>query len=232
VPQRGQLSLYVHTVLHYLVFLMLYFVVFFVVDATVLCVSFIRYLHKPSRIWPPDAVEHFMKVLNIRDSDLIQRWIGLKLVEARTEEINQLVYYPFILLSLVLLSRSPVIDVWQMPTSGVVLTVCGVIVAMLCARFLRWSAEKARRVMLDELDEALVRGNASTRPASSLRLAAAPSLTATPRQIELLREQTASLRRGAFAPYSQQPLLKALLLPFATLGGTTLLEYLQLANNM
>jgi hypothetical protein len=50
------------------------------------------------------------------------------------------------------------------------------------------------------------------------------------KQLEFLRGKITRLRRGAFAPYSQQPVLKALLLPFATFGGTTLLEYLSLAN--
>ncbi|MFZ2650473.1 MAG: hypothetical protein WA210_10255 [Burkholderiaceae bacterium] len=31
-------------------------------------------------------------------------------------------------------------------------------------------------------------------------------------------------------PFSQQPLLKAALLPLATMGGTTLLDYMTLAN--
>lgn len=38
------------------------------------------------------------------------------------------------------------------------------------------------------------------------------------------------LHEGAFAPFWQQPLLKAVLLPFATLGGTSLLDYLALVN--
>jgi hypothetical protein len=233
VPQRGLLSLYVHKVLHYLMFPMLYFVVFFVVDATALCVSFVRYLREKASLWPEEAVRHFANELRIRDENLVTRWIGLRLVEERTAEINQLVYYPFILLSLVLLSRSPVFDVWQMPTSGKVLAVCGAVVAMLCAAALRWSAEKARRVALEELDTALLRANAppdEESPAGLWLPRRAPVEAATPRQIELLREQAAALRQGAFAPYSQQPVLKALMLPFATLGGTSLLEYLQLAN--
>jgi len=34
------------------------------------------------------------------------------------------------------------------------------------------------------------------------------------------------LRDGAFSPFSQQPLVRAMLLPLGSFGGTALLEYL------
>lgn len=49
-------------------------------------------------------------------------------------------------------------------------------------------------------------------------------------QLDLLRRRIEGLSEGAFAPFSQQPILRAVLLPFATLGGATLLDYLALAN--
>jgi hypothetical protein len=49
-------------------------------------------------------------------------------------------------------------------------------------------------------------------------------------QLKLLESQIQQLREGAFAPFWQQPLLKALLLPFAALGSTTLLDYMALIN--
>ena len=49
-------------------------------------------------------------------------------------------------------------------------------------------------------------------------------------QLELLRQRIQNLREGAFAPYSQQPLLKAVLLPLMTIGGSSLFDYLALAN--
>ena len=50
------------------------------------------------------------------------------------------------------------------------------------------------------------------------------------KQLELLQSRIEHLREGAFAPFWQQPLLKAVLLPFATLGSTTLLDYMALVN--
>ena len=45
-------------------------------------------------------------------------------------------------------------------------------------------------------------------------------------QLELLLRRVEELREGAFSPYSQQPVVRAMLLPLGSLGGTALLEYL------
>ena len=45
-------------------------------------------------------------------------------------------------------------------------------------------------------------------------------------QLEMLLRQIDDLRDGAFSPFSQQPLVRAMLLPLGTFGGTALLQYL------
>jgi hypothetical protein len=47
-------------------------------------------------------------------------------------------------------------------------------------------------------------------------------------QLELLSRRVEELRDGAFTPFSQQPLVRAMLLPLGSFGGTALLEYLLL----
>jgi hypothetical protein len=42
--------------------------------------------------------------------------------------------------------------------------------------------------------------------------------------------QIGAFKSGAFAPYSQQPFLRALLLPLGSYGGSALLEYLTMAS--
>lgn len=229
VPQRGELALQVHERLHQLVMLMLYLVVAFSADATLLCVKFMRHLRGPTCVWPRDTVHHFEKELAFVDDGLVKRWIDLQFVAARTLEVNRLVYYPFILLSLILLSRSPAFDDWQMPMAGKVLAVLGAVAACLCAAALRGAAERARTEALKQIDEALLRANGRDGCAQE-RATKASRCRPTPRQIELLRDYAANLSTGAFAKWSQQPILKALLLPFATVGGSTLLDYLSLAN--
>ncbi len=47
-------------------------------------------------------------------------------------------------------------------------------------------------------------------------------------QLELLSRRVDELNEGALTPFSQQPLLRAMLLPLGSFGGTALAEYLLL----
>jgi hypothetical protein len=47
-------------------------------------------------------------------------------------------------------------------------------------------------------------------------------------QLELLSRRVDELNEGALTPFSQQPLLRAMLLPLGSFGGTALLEHLLL----
>lgn len=48
--------------------------------------------------------------------------------------------------------------------------------------------------------------------------------------LRALRERVERLHEGAFASFTQQPLLKAALLPFLTFGGSSLFDYLAMLN--
>ncbi|CAN7456081.1 hypothetical protein LJR290_002970 [Variovorax sp. LjRoot290] len=220
VPYRGDLSLAVHDGLRIPSLVAMYFLVFFVVDATAFCVGFVRGLREQAANWPEATLDLFEAQTGIPRAHL-DNWVDLQFIALRTRSVTHLIYYPFIVISLLLLSRSAVFDRWTMPVSTIVLSVGGAVVALGCALALRLAAEASRRHALDLVKDALMRANA--------KAPAAPG-EATPKQLELLQSRIESLRMGAFAPFWQQPLVKAVLLPFATLGGSTLLDYLALAN--
>ncbi|HSI56275.1 MAG TPA: hypothetical protein VLA16_01880 [Ideonella sp.] len=218
-PLRGPLSESVHSVLALSAVVVMNFLVFAVADATRLSVRFARRLRGQRANWPPRTMYHFAQRLGRLPRRLLDHWIDLQFVARRTRCVTGLIYYPFIVLSLLLLSRSRTFDDWHMPTAVLLMALFSVGIVLACAVALRRVAENSRRRALADVRDTLLRAHAHGAPAQP------PTA-----QLELLRRQIEELREGAFAPFSQQPLLKALLLPFATLGGTTLLDYLALAN--
>ena len=219
-PVRGDISTHAHLLLAVAAVIVMNFLVFYVADATLICVRFARDLRRMRNNWPARTIKYFEARLGHLPPELMDHWIDLRFVAQRTRCVAGLIYYPFIVLSLLLLSRNPVFDNWRTPTAALVLAGLSGAVVLGCVVALRRVAETSRAHALADIDDALLRANAD-RPAG------AP--TATP-QLELLRRHIEQLHEGAFAPWSQQPLLKALLLPFATFGGTALLDYLALAN--
>jgi hypothetical protein len=190
--------------------------VFFVVDATLLSVLFVRGLRLHQANWPERTLQQFRARTGV-PAVYLDDWIDLQFIARRTRCVGALVYYPFIVLSLMLLARSPFFDDWYTPPSVTVLATLSFAIVLGCAWALRHSAESSRRLALDHLSDAILRA----KGADSGPLVG---------QLEALQARIEQLRDGAFAPYSQQPLLKALLLPFLTIGGSSLFDYLALAS--
>ena len=216
-PQRGDLTVALQAASSRPVGLAVLFLLLFVADATVLCVFFVHGLRLHSANWPEKTLTVFVERTGV-PAAYLGDWIDLEFVARRTRCVGRLIYYPFIVLSLMLLARSSFFDDWYTPPSAWVLATLNFAIVLGCAFALRNAAETSRRQALDSLQDAILK----TKGAKD-----AGSLVG---QLELLRQRIQNLREGAFAPYSQQPLLKAVLLPLMTIGGSSLFDYLALAN--
>jgi hypothetical protein len=217
-PLRGLITVQVHHGLALWAVTLMCFLVFYVADATLFCVRYLRELRHHASTWPQRTIRHFESRIGHLPAELMDHWIDLQFVAHRTACVCGLIYYPFIVLSLLLLSRSPYFDDWRMPTAVSLMAGVCVLLVMGCVVALRLSAEKSRRKALDDVRNLLMRANQRD----------AVGVPATG-QLDLLRRQIEELHIGAFAPFSQQPMLKAVLLPFATLGGTNLVDFLAMA---
>lgn len=219
IPVRGALSAQVHFWLALTAVVTMTFLVFGVVDATWFCVRFVQQLRLHGANWPQRTLNHFRAQMGPLPPRLLDHWIDLQFAARRTRVVTRLIYYPFIVLSLLLVARHRAFDDWKLPWLLIGMGLLSLAIVLACAVALRRSVEQSRQAALREVDHALLRVAAPQ--------AAEP--VATP-QLQWLRREIDALREGAFAPFSQQPLLKAVLLPFATLGGTAVLDYLALAN--
>src|SRR6185369_1687092 len=201
IPRRGPLSYHVDVALQLLSLLVLYFVIFFVADAALLCVSYLHNLRERTTMWPEHTLLRFERAQGFCGRRLIDHVVDIEFLVMRTTAVNRLVYAPFILLSMVLVSRSATFDDWSMPLNTKVLATLGTLIALGCAIALRTGAERSRRDALRHIDEELRRrcGDADAQ-ASTRDPGADPTLRPpTVRQLELLRAQIANLSKGALA---------------------------------
>jgi hypothetical protein len=200
-PARGNVSFWAYNTVTILLFFATLFLIFFVADTTLLCWRMVKALRAETTIWPAYA-----------DLD---DWIDLVFVSKRTKCINTLIYYPFVILALLVASRSPLFANYAPSVPDLIATGLGVLVVIGCAVGLHWSAETSRAQARRRLNEKIV---AARKSADGGRAA----------QLEMLLRRVEELRDGAFSPFSQQPLVRAMLLPLGSLGGTALLGYLLL----
>jgi hypothetical protein len=129
---------------------------------------------------------------------LIQDWIDLEFVAKRTNCIGSMIYFPFVLIALLIVSRSTVFANYAPSLTILVWQGISLSIVFSCAVVLWWVARATRDGAKQNLTDGLIRAkDAESNP----RLA---------EQLETLLIRIAELNEGAFSPLSQQPLVRAL----------------------
>jgi len=178
---------------------------------------------EPTR-WPEHIAKEASKWLGIElrqegpqekvKERCVSHWLDIKVIEMWTEVVSPIIYYPFAVLCLLILARSPLFDNWGTPYPLMIVFGLSGLYAAACAFKLRHVAERARSRALDRFTYLLVnaKGEGGSAPLAA--------------QIDIMVKDIQSLRRGAFAPFTEQPVVRALLLPISSAGGMTVFHYL------
>ena len=213
-------------------------ITFYVADATILNRRLIHYLARGVTEWPPETYhltrrrKHWEPNpayapqpatattpaggLAPRPSNLLLcDYLDIELIAKRTATVSGLIYYPFVIISLMLLSRINLFDNWGWPAGLLMVMGGNACYAAWSAFRLRNTAEDARTAALERLGNLLI--------AYTVAGAGTEGDVATIREtMEAIRKE----RRGAFAPISQHPIFGAILLPSGGLGLWALTQYL------
>jgi antibiotic biosynthesis monooxygenase (ABM) superfamily enzyme len=191
------------------------FLTFFVIDAILLHESFLLQLGKRETCWPDATFRRFEYSITssrpLNESDLADYW-DILLISKRTEAVGRLIYYPFVILSLLIVARLRCFDNWTW--SPVVIVVLSMHFSL--ALYAAWRLPKVARVYRDKVLERLKR-----RGRQALMLA-----QRTPEAIDTIIEEVQSTHQGAFSYLWEQPAIRALLLPSSGIGLATLLQFL------
>jgi hypothetical protein len=220
---------------------MLLFLMVVVADVTVLTWRFIVLLKSGRTIYPDETVQAFAAELGTdlkpeaaqriaaRAVDrgagsgrntLLDDWIDARLLGDHTAVVGPLIFFPFILLALMIIARSHLFDNWQLDTNLLIMFAGFVVWSLAMAALLNYGAELARRRAVERMEADLLWLNGAGA-------AYKPLAEQYPGLIKQVRE----LRQGAFAPFFQQPLVQAMLVPLGGAGGVQLLDYLLLARS-
>jgi hypothetical protein len=218
-PTRGLKSFWLYTGVSGLLNFTALFLTLFVADATVLCWRVIKALlvetDKKPIVWPQETLKKFGGRVGLPEVDL-EHWIDLVFISKRTKCIATLIYFPFIIVALVIISRSGLFANYAPSLPEMLIMALGLLVVAGSAFALRQAAEASRAKAHRRLNDQIMLAKQSE--GGEKRVA----------QLELLSHRVEELNEGALTPFSQQPLLRAMLLPLGSFGGTALLEYLLL----
>ena len=226
VPARGDFARNWDVVFLGLAILGSVSVTFYVADVTLLCRRFIHYLMKDVTTWPAGALTNLRGRWSrsegaivpaegkIPPNDLLREYLDIDFIARATDFVGGLIYYPFILISLLIISRSGVFDHWTWPVALLIIVGFNAGYAAFSVIYLRRTAERARQRSLKRLHDMLISYTAMGEGDG--------------KEAKTIREATTLIQnedRGAFAAISQQPLAAALLLPSGSAGIWALLQF-------
>jgi hypothetical protein len=213
-PVRGELLWRVNIILVCAAVLAFSVLAFMTIDAALNCRRFIVEISERASEYSAATRRHFSRQLGGIDLQYLDEWIDLQLIAELTERVGRLVYYPTIILLLLMIARNSVWDAWTWPAYLIVIFALNFGLALASVIILQRAARDAKRKAEESLDRKVKRLRAQTAPSHDDNNA---------KQAEQLLADMRLLRRGAFVPFWENPVVGAI---FLSSGGTTALQLL------
>lgn len=223
VPARGLTSFIVDRVLLIICIISTIMLLFYVVDAIRLNRDLIKLFNQGISLWPEPARVRSKRNCLLNEEELAE-YLDIRLIAARTEVVCPLVNYPFLILVLMIVARNSYFDNWDWPWSLIFILALNLGWAIYISLQLFRAARKARSTAVDRLSEHRLSALhcVSTVTTPEERRVAKAKLKMIEETIAEIRE----LNRGAFAPLSDQPFLRAILFASGSIGLGSLVQFL------
>jgi hypothetical protein len=202
VPARGELAFNFDTAALLLGVFGLLILSFYVVDAIQLNSNFIRMFAREVTRWGRGVVERSHRSPPLSEEEL-SAYNEIFFVAQRTEVVARLIWYPLIVLTLMVVARCSIFANWTWPLSLVLIYALNATWALGSAILLRRAAEQLREAALSNLQLLRVISHAVEEKRKMFD--------------ELIAEIRA-LKKGAFAPLTEQHFIRAILVPSGGLG--------------
>jgi hypothetical protein len=180
---------------------------FSVIDVTRLCARLIDHIARGTVNWPPEFLEKTVgKDTRVHRS--AEEYLNIRLIAFRTGYVVNLMYYPCFVLVLLLVARNRVFDAWNWNIPLAMTFFLSAAGGLYGAFVLRSYAERARRKAMEEMKSELLLHHSAGEEIRS--------------HIERLISLVEEMKRGAFLPLLEHPLLHVILIPFSGLGAIEL----------
>lgn len=210
-PLRGDVAFWADKAVLATSVILFVVLVFHVIDTVLLDERLIRRLSGARSEWPDSECLAWAETDRTRE--FMQDLMDVRFIAQRTEVTGRFVLGPFIVVFVMIISRLSIFDRWDWPPALIAIIGINSAYAIFAALVLRRTAEGARRGALRRLKDDRLKCRAANDKAC------VDFLNNIIKEIDELKE-------GAFAPISQQPALRAILVPLGGLGTAAALELL------
>ncbi|MGH0035652.1 MAG: hypothetical protein ACQGVK_11560 [Myxococcota bacterium] len=190
--------------------LLMIFLLFLVVDAIRLCIGWIDKLMDEDLSWQETTVNGVARTLDLPPRQAAC-WVRVNLIGERTAEVGRLVYYPLIVILLMLLARSTYFDGFAFPLALALVVGLNFTIVLVAAAVLNAAARDARDTCIKRMREVSAATQGARGPVPNV---------AKRETLDGVIEKLEQIDVGAFRRISNQPLVRAAVLLATGLGVT------------
>ncbi len=201
-PARAHMAFQIDMLFFYLAGIGLLLLSFYVVDAIQLNSNFIRMFGREVTKWGDKFVDRSHRHPPLSEEEL-SAYHEIFFVAQRTQAVAPLIWYPLLVLTLLVVARSSIFDDWTWPVNLLLIYAITAAWALGSAFLLRRAAEQLRETALNDLRRFRLFGR---------------EVEAKRQMFDELIAEIRDLKTGAFAPLSDQHFIRAVLFPGAALG--------------
>lgn len=226
-PISGEISANAHFLVLWAVLIPYVFLIFFVVDVTRLYARFVELLSKCRVDWPSNVVSEYCSEYGL-DKDITVEKLKLDLIVQRSKSVDILIFLPFVILTLIIVSRSSYFDRWHTTIPLAVVMLLGACIALSNAIRLRRTAKRAQSVALERLDKKHKMQCYEESKPVILRKGVKADVCKN-NMAERIKETINDINTidvGPFLPLTKHPIVTAIAMPFGGIGGLYLFDYL------
>jgi hypothetical protein len=231
-PYRGPISGTVDIIVFSACFGSAILLMALVLDAAQLCKEFVERLGDGRTLWPSEVLWRNSSELGMEEEDL-DGWLDVRFVAEYTARVGQTVYYPFLVVLLLVAAQSHFVDNWTCSLPLVVVIGIIVLYSIYSALLLRKSAEKVRKDAIETLGKRISLCSGQTFKWEAMIRKSPKDYERTPRdgnyakKLTGLHKEIMEEKRGAFAPFLMDPAIGAVIFSAVGTGLTLLIQYYQ-----
>jgi hypothetical protein len=152
----------------------------------------------PSAVWPADTLRRFGWREGC-EHRYFDDFLDVQLIADVTDGLQRLVYSPFLVFFLLVLSRTPLFDGWHVPVALYLIFCVAALLMLVAALWVRRAAEEARRRALERMGLYL------------LEIQGRGDLKSMEQQMQSMIAMVRGTRRGAYVSLLEQPIVRALI---------------------
>lgn len=213
-PARGELAYIADKASSFFFLYLLFVLIFYILDSILVCTTFVQSFMSEKLKWPRNMIESVApEALKYHTNEQVAvGQLRVELAQDVARVVQNLVYYPTIAICILLIARMGNLERWGWPPA-LNLTLGFVFVLTLAGMWrIASAANEVRTSSIESLQK------------EEFRLAQCGKER---EHIGMVIDRIAAMKDGIFAPLSEHPLVRAALLPLATLGSATLYGHLQ-----